>query len=121
MKEKILYGLMFFIPLLFIIITAFFNCREDLFMGLKPKAVYGKYKIFDIVEQKGLACAEAIEFLDYDDKYSYYFPCLKSDKIYFVSDDEVIKVRQAYEKGIITKEKLYQLGIVNRMVKYNEE
>jgi hypothetical protein len=89
--------------------------NKDMFSGLEPKAVYNEYKIYDIVEQRGLACAEAIEFLAGDTEYDYYFNCLKSDRIYLVSDTEVIKVKDAYKRGIISKETLYELKIVDRM------
>lgn len=101
--------------LIFIILMIFFCLNKDMFRGLTPKATYKEYKIYDIVEQKGLACAEAIEILDSDLNYDYYFNCLKSDRIYLVSDKEVIKVKEAYRRGIINKESLYELKIVDRM------
>ena len=121
--NKILIGIVLFIVgIIIMFISLFiFNKEDDLFMGLKPKATYGKYKIYDVVEQKGLPCAEAIEILDSDNKYTYYFNCLKSDQIYLVNDNEVIKVKDAYNQGIITKEKLYELNIISRMVSNYEE
>lgn len=96
-------------------------CTQDDFLsrfeGLKPKAKYQNYKIYDLVEQKGLMCAEAIEFIGYDNTYDYYFNCLKSDQIYFVSDEEVIKVKTFYDAGLITLEVLYNLKIIDRMEK----
>lgn len=121
MEKKILYGVIIFLISILVLILSIVPANNQMFMGLQPKVIYKGYKIYDIVEQKGLACAEAIEILDRDNVYDYYFNCLKSDRIYFVSDNEVIKVREAYNKGIITKEKLYELGIVDRMVRLNEE
>jgi hypothetical protein len=95
----------------------FYYQYKDSFIGLNPIATYREYKIYDLVKQRHLACAEAIEILDSDEEYDYYFECLKSDKIYFVSDKETLKVKEAYKRGIITKEELYNLGIVKRMVK----
>ena len=96
-------------------------CTQDDFLsrfdGLKPKAKYQIYKIYDLVEQKGLMCTEAIEFIGYDNTYDYYFYCLKSDQIYFVSDEEVIKVKTFYDAGLITLEVLYNLKIIDRMEK----
>ncbi|MFA5407463.1 MAG: hypothetical protein WC343_01680 [Bacilli bacterium] len=120
MKKKHLGYLFLFITfLLSISILIFYNANK-LFWGLEPKAIYKEYKIYDLVEQRSLACAEAIEILDSDDTYDYYFNCLKSDRIYFVSDTETIKIHEAYDRGIITKEELYELGIISRMerVKY---
>lgn len=122
MREKLFYVIIFGTPLLLIILNSIFsilstfNNQPPLFMGLEPKAIYKEYKIYDVVEQKGLACAEAIEILASDNEYVYYFNCLKSDKIYFVSNNEVMRVKEVYERDIITKEKLYELGIISRMV-----
>lgn len=108
------------IVILIILISLTFNkkdCIGSEFSDLEPKAVFGNYKIYDLIEQKGLMCAEAIEILGSDEKYSYYFSCLKSGQIYLVSDEEIIKVKNAYDAGIITKEELYDLNIVERMEK----
>ena len=104
-----------------IVMAVMFQNENQMFEGLEPKATYKGYKIYDLVEQKHLMCAEAIEILDSDNQYDYYFNCLKSGNIYFVNDKEIIKVRDAYNRGIITKEKLYELGIVDRMVKLKNE
>lgn len=117
MKTKRLYSLIMIIPTLLIIVFSILALSEERFMGLEPKAIYRGYKIYDIIEQKGLACAEMVEYLDSDNKYDYYFPCLKSSQIYFVNDEAVINVREAYKKRIITLEKLYELNIVDRMVR----
>jgi hypothetical protein len=103
--------------LLIILLSLFFYQYTNSFIGLNPIATYKEYKIYDLVKQKGLACAEAIEILDSDENYDYYFECLKSNKIYFVSDKETLNAIEIYKKGIITKEELYSLGIVNRMVR----
>ena len=114
MKKNIIIALSL-IFVLFIVLMISCILNKDMFSGLEPKAIYNEYKIYDIVEQRGLACAEAIEFLASDSEYDYYFNCLKSDRIYLVSDKEVIKVKDAYNRGIITKEALYELKIVDRM------
>jgi len=107
--------------LLLLLIISLAACTQDAFLsrfdGLKPKASYQNYKIYDLIEQKGLACAEAIEFIGNDDSYDYYFNCLKSDQIFFVSDEEVIKVKTFFEAGHISLEELYNLNIIDRMEK----
>lgn len=104
-----------------ILIISLSACTQDDFLsrfeGLNPKATYQNYKIYDLIEQKGLACAEAIEFIGNDDTYDYYFNCLKSDQIFFVSEEEVIKVKTFYEAGQISLEELYNLNIIDRMEK----
>lgn len=124
MKNKIIFGIVI-LTIIFLFLISIFDvnslflkdnapiCKECL--GLKPKAIYKDYKIYDIIEQKGLACAEALEILDSDYKYDYAFSCLKSSKIYFVNDKKVINVHEAYNKKIITKEELYKLNIVIRI------
>jgi hypothetical protein len=87
---------------------------NDIFKGLSPKAIYGDYKIYDLVEQRNLMCAEAIEFLEITEEYEYYFNCLKSDQIFLVGNNQVIKVKVAYDAGIIDAETLYELGIISR-------
>lgn len=87
------------------------------FDKLEPKAVYGDYEIYDLIEQNKLACADAIEYLDTDANYQYYFNCLKSDQIFFVSDEEIIKVKHFYAAGLISLEDLYDRDIVDRMEK----
>lgn len=89
----------------------------DKFSGLEAKTTFEQYKIYDLVEQKNLACAEMIEFIGNDTEYQYYFNCLKSDQIYFVSQDEIIKVKHFYNAGLISLEKLYELKIIDRMEK----
>lgn len=121
LEKKFLYGIIAFVTIILIAVIFMFKNTDQLFMGLEPKAIYKEYKIYDVVEQKGLACAESIEILDSDETYDYYFNCLKSAKIYFVSDSEVINIHEAYSRKIITKEKLYELGIIDRMVKSNAE
>jgi hypothetical protein len=107
--------------LLLLLIMSLAACTQDSFLsrfdGLKPKASFQNYKIYDLIEQKGLACAEAIEFIGNDDTFDYYFNCLKSDQIFFVSDEEVIKVKTFYEAGYISLEELYNLNIIDRMEK----
>lgn len=107
--------------IILILIINLFACSQDSFLsrfkGLYPKATYQKYKIYDLIEQNGLACAEAIEFIGNDDSYDYYFNCLKSNQIFFVSDEEVIKVKTFYEAGLITLEELFNLKIIDRIVK----
>ncbi len=104
-----------------LLIMSLTACTQDAFLsrfdGLKPKASYQNYKIYDLIEQKGLACAEAIEFIGNDETYDYYFNCLKSDQIFFVNDEEVIKVKTFYEAGYISLEELYNLNIIDRMEK----
>ena len=89
--------------------------KNDLFRGLTPKLYYQDYAIYDLVEQRGLACAEALEIIGNDHTYDYYLSCWKSEQIYFVNEDEVIKIKHAYLAGIITLQELYDLGIVGRM------
>lgn len=97
------------------------GCKQDEFLirfdGLQPKAIYNEFKIYDLIEQKALACAEAIEYIGNDPTYDYYFNCLKSDQIFFVSDEEVIKVKTMFAAGHITLETLYELKIIDRMTK----
>jgi len=95
-------------------LTGCLPSTNDKFKGLSPKAIYGDYKIYDLVEQRNLACAEAIEFLEINEEYEYYFNCLKSDQIFLVGNDQVIKVRVAYDAGLIDAETLYELGIISR-------
>jgi hypothetical protein len=121
MKNISLYVGISITGLIIILLCIYFYQYSTSFVGLNPIATYKEYKIYDLVKQKGLACAEAIEILDSDNEYDYYFECLKSDKIYFVSDKEILKVKEAYKNGIITKEELYDLGIVKRMVRLNAE
>lgn len=116
-KKSILYVVIIFLSAIIVLLLSMFPAFDQTFMGLTPKATYKEYKIYDVIEQKGWPCAEAIEILASDERYDYYFNCLKSDKIYFVSDFEVIKVHEVYNRGIITKEELYELGIINRMVR----
>jgi hypothetical protein len=104
-----------------ILLLSLSSCKQDDFLsrfdGLQAKANYQIYKIFDLVEQRDLPCEEALEFIGDDPKYNYYFNCLKSNQIYFVSDEEVIKVKNFYEAGLITLEELYNLKIIDRMNK----
>jgi hypothetical protein len=101
----------------FSFVLIYVNTDNSLFHGLEPKATYNGYKIYDLVEQRHLACAEAVEILASDNKYTYYFDCLKSDSIYLVKNGKNIKVKDAYNQGIISKEKLYELNIISRMKK----
>lgn len=107
--------------LIILIFMSLSACTQDDFLsrfdGLTPKANYQNYKVYDLIEQKGLACAEAIEFIGNDNTYDYYFNCLKSDQIFFVSDEEVIKVKTFFEAGHISLEELYNLKIIDRMEK----
>ena len=109
-----------FIIIVSVLVVLGIKYYRNSLLGLEPIAVYNEYRIYDLVEQKGLACPDAIEILASDEEYDYYFTCLKSDKIYLVSDKKKYKVRDAYEKGVITKEKLYDLGIIKRMVRISE-
>ena len=96
-------------------------CTSDPFLarfdGLQPIATHNDYAIYDLVVQRQWACAEAIEFLDEDANYQYYFPCLKSEHMYLVSAQEVIKLKHAYAAGLIDVETLYRLDLVERMPK----
>lgn len=107
--------------IILLLIISLSACTQDTFLsrfeGLKPKASYQEFKIYDLIEQKGLACAEAIEFIGNDNTYDYYFNCLKSDQIFFVSEEEVIKVKTFFEAGRISLEELYNLNIIDRMEK----
>lgn len=114
MKKFIILSLTSIFIIFIVLVVECMNRNEDIFYGLTPKAIYNEYKVYDIVEQKNLPCAEAIEILARDDKYEYYFNCLKSDQIYLVNEDTIIKVKDAYNRGIITKEKLYELKIIDR-------
>lgn len=62
--------------------------KDNEYIDIKPKAIYKEYKIYDLVESRSLACAEAIEILGVSGEYSYYLPCIKSGKIMFVSAKE---------------------------------
>jgi len=107
--------------LIILLFLSLVGCKQDAFLsrfdGLQPKAVFNDYKIYDLIEQRNLACAEAIEFIGNDPTYDYYFNCLRSDQIFFVSDEEVVKVKTMFEAGHITLEKLYELKIIDRMEK----
>lgn len=108
-----------------IIITALLlltGCAKDTnvvdnFKSLPPKATFEQYKIYDLVEQNNLQCAEMIEFIGDDPVYNYYFTCLKSDQIFLVNDIEAIRVKNAFAAGLITLEQLYELNIIARMEK----
>jgi hypothetical protein len=117
MYKKIIIAVIVILFLGFITFNVVTRCidSKNLFYGLSPKAIYHNYKIYDLVEQKKLMCAEAIEILDSDNDYIYYFNCLKSGQIYLVKGINKIKVKEAYNKGIISKEDLYELGIIDRM------
>lgn len=119
MEKKIIYIIILSALLVLLSIPMMLSKEDKLFFGLEPKATYKGYKIYDLVEQRGLACAEMIEILDQDTKYDYYFDCLKSSQIYFVSKDETINIHTAYARKIITKEKLYELKIISRMERTN--
>jgi hypothetical protein len=107
--------------LIILILISLVGCKQDEFLsrfdGLQPKAVFNDYKIYDLIEQKGLMCAEAIEFIGNDSTYDYYFNCLKSEQIFFVSEAEVVNVKTMFAAGLITLEKLYELKIIDRMEK----
>lgn len=92
--------------------------KEDSFLGLKPLYEYNGYKIYDLVKQKNLACAEAIEYFPNQviNGYQYYFECLKSDQIYMVKDGVSIKIKDAYNQGLIPIEKMYEFKLVGRMI-----
>lgn len=122
MKKLLILLILSLVGIIIVSLLMFFENvnNNDLFYGLEPKATYKEYKIYDIVEQRQLACAEMIEILIEDDQYTYYFNCLKSDQIYLVSKDEIIKVKNAYNANIISKETLYELDIIDRMEKAYE-
>ena len=121
MKKNYIYIILLASAILLLSITYMLSKEDMLFYGLAPKATYKGYKIYDIVEQRHLACAEAIEILDHDQTYDYYFDCLKSSQIYFVSKTQVMNVHDAYNKKIISKEELYKLGIISRMERSSYE
>lgn len=121
MDKKVVPVITTFITLILIVIVVMLQDQSNMFDGMQPKAVYKGYKIYDLVEQRNLMCAEAIEILDSDANYDYYFNCLKSQSIYFVNAKEVMTVREAYARKIITKEELHSLGIVDRMERLKNE
>jgi hypothetical protein len=91
------------------------NNDAGLFRGLEPKAVVNGYRIYDIVEQKGLPCAEALDFVGMDTQYQYYLSCLRKDQIYLVSSQKTVKLEDAIKDGIITLQQLYESNIISRM------
>jgi hypothetical protein len=97
------------------------GCVKDPFLtrfeGLEPLAVHDGYAIYDLVAQRQLMCAEALEWLDEDARYTYYFPCLKSAQIFFVSEREVIDVQNAYRAGIVDLNTLFELNLILRVAK----
>jgi hypothetical protein len=98
---------------------AFFPANDtndpSLFDGLQPKAVFDGYKIYDLVEQRGLPCAEALDYVGMDTQYQYYLSCLRKEQIYLVSSQKTVKMTDAIEDGIITLKQLYELKIISRM------
>lgn len=106
------------LPFLIIAIVLMFYMGErqegDMFQGVKPIAVHNSYFVYDLVEQKSLPCAEAIEVLGISRGYEYYFNCLKSEHIYLVRDNVVIDVNEALDKNLIYLEDLYNYGIADR-------
>lgn len=94
-----------------------YNCKEFSIPVIKFKTV--KYscakddekKIKDIVDKtidmKDFACAEALENFYNDDKYSYYYSCIKSDYIVVIYDDgSEQRVSDALKEGNISIEDL---------------
>lgn len=116
MKTK--YLVVIAVVLAIILVMLYVIQKDNEFFGLKPLYEYNGYKIYDIVKQKGLACAEAIEFFPDQvmNGYQYYFDCLKSDQIYMVKDGVSIKIKDAYNQGLISIEKMYEFGLVERMI-----
>jgi hypothetical protein len=91
------------------------NNDSALFDGLQPKAVFDGYKIYDLVEQRGLPCAEALDYVGMDSQYHYYLSCLRKEQIYLVSPQKTVKLTDAIEDGIITLKQLFELKIISRM------
>ena len=48
-----------------------------------------------IIDESGNTCDQALDLFYEDDFYKYYFPCMKSDKVYaFVNDEEKYLVKE---------------------------
>jgi len=113
------------ILILSMLITLLTGCvvaaNHDLaqFANLEPKAQLNGYKIYDLVEQKGLMCAEAIEFVGENDEYEYYLSCLKGDSIFVVKENRVLLLKDAISQKIFTLDQLVDLNIIGKMAKNN--
>lgn len=69
-------------------------------------------EIIDITERDGLSTGAALEEFWKNDKYTFFFPSIKSEYIICVlSNGEEIKIKDALEKGIVTTDDLYAAGI----------
>ena len=91
-----------------------FAGEEETFKGVRPITKHNSYYVYDLVQQKSLPCAEAIEILGVSRGYEYYFNCLKSEHIYLVRDNVVIGIDEALERNLISFEDLYNYGIADR-------
>ena len=62
------------------------------------------FTIYDYTE----VCADAIQVIYEDDKYSYYFGCIKSHNVYieFLTTDVKVTVKEALDNGLITIDEL---------------
>lgn len=120
MKKEILMLIIMIMLTLVVILFLVIKKENNLFYGLEPLTTFKEYKVYDIVKQKNLPCAMALEILATDDEYQYYFDCLRSDQIYFVGNNEILKVHHMYDLKLVTKEELFELGIVGRTEIINE-
>lgn len=117
MRIKTLFVLAFILILCIgILFVITFNLNKMSFFGLQPVAFYNGYRIYDLVKQKKLPCAEMVEYYPSEmiDGYQYYFPCLKSNQIIMVKKNQVIKIKDAYQQGLISIEKMYEFGLIER-------
>ncbi len=115
-KEVVFLSVLFVSLVLGSIIFAFSNSRDDeKYKGLDPIAKYDGYAIYDLVEQKGLMCAEMIEVLGTVDGHDYYLSCLKGSNILFIKDDIKLNIYDVLEDNLISLEKLYELNIIDKM------
>lgn len=84
------------------------------FKGLDPIVTIGDYHVYDLVVQRQLACAEALEYVGSDEQFQYYLPCLKGSQMFFVQGDDVLNIFEALEAQVISLEQLFESQLVFR-------
>ena len=84
------------------------------FKGLEPITVIDEIDVYDLVVQRQLACAEALEFVGKDDQFQYYLPCLKGSQMFFVTGEDVLNIFEALEAELISLEQLFEAKLVFR-------